>query len=77
MSPDQNTFKFAVRACHDAHVSLCTVPEVIDNQIYEIVIGGWMNSESVIRDGQQVTFLLSLRRRLFYMILLMCQLNIH
>ena len=39
---------FKVRACNDAHVALSSSTN-LDRDMYEIVIGGWSNSKSVIR----------------------------
>ena len=43
-----NHFRFWVRACHDVHLNLSPVH---GERFYEVVIGGWDNSMSVIRFG--------------------------
>lgn len=45
-------FTFKVRAAHDAHLALTPSP-VEAEPIYEIFIGGWDNSKSVIRRNRQ------------------------
>ena len=40
---------FRVRACHDAHVLLSEQPGITNVTTYEIIIGGWKNTQSVIR----------------------------
>ncbi|XP_046564872.1 uncharacterized protein LOC124273641, partial [Haliotis rubra] len=47
------SFKFKVRASNDAHVALLQEDGVTNRNIYEIVIGGWGNTQSVIRTGMQ------------------------
>lgn len=45
---------FYVRACNDAHIGLFkSRPSPKINSFYEIVIGGWGNTKSVIRDRRQ------------------------
>ncbi|KAJ8320807.1 hypothetical protein KUTeg_002394 [Tegillarca granosa] len=45
---------FNVRACNDAHIGLFTTfPSMNQRQFYEIVIGGWGNTKSVIRKVKQ------------------------
>ena len=39
---------FKVKACNGAHVALSTSKDLSSN-MYEIVLGGWSNSKSVIR----------------------------
>ncbi|XP_049825376.1 uncharacterized protein LOC126266174 [Aethina tumida] len=43
---------FKVHASNDAHIGLFSVPHM-KNPWYEIVIGGWANSKSVIRKNKQ------------------------
>lgn len=43
-----NQFRFDVLACHDVHINLS--PEK-GSVYYEVVIGGWNNTKSVIRMG--------------------------
>ena len=45
---DRNHFVFRVKAASDAYIGVVTNPEVPDEG-YEVVIGGWGNSESGIR----------------------------
>lgn len=45
-------FTFKVRAGHDAHLALTPAP-VEAEPIYEVFIGGWSNSKSVIRRNRQ------------------------
>lgn len=44
---------FAVKACNDAHIALSKTKGLDSKDTYEIVIGGWADSESVIRDCKQ------------------------
>ena len=44
------SLKFEVKAKTDAHILLSPCPECDG---YEIVIGGWANTQSAIRDGKQ------------------------
>ncbi|XP_046556761.1 uncharacterized protein LOC124265984 [Haliotis rubra] len=53
LTPGATSFKFKVRASSDAHVALLQDDGVTDRYIYEIVIGGWRNTQSVIRTGMQ------------------------
>ncbi|XP_067668692.1 uncharacterized protein [Haliotis asinina] len=53
LSPGATSFKFKVRASNDAHVALLQNEGVTNRYIYEIVIGGWANTQSVIRTGMQ------------------------
>ena len=43
------------QACHDAHIALSLAKNKDTANSYEIVIGGWQDSESVIRDCKQCT----------------------
>lgn len=43
-----NQVTFKVKACNDAHVALSTTTTT-DSQTYEIVLGGWNNTKSVVR----------------------------
>uniref|UniRef100_A0A1B0G458 Farnesoic acid O-methyl transferase domain-containing protein n=1 Tax=Glossina morsitans morsitans TaxID=37546 RepID=A0A1B0G458_GLOMM len=45
-------FTFKVRCANDAHLTLATNP-VEENPTYEVFIGGWSNSKSVIRKNRQ------------------------
>ncbi|XP_071104952.1 uncharacterized protein [Haliotis cracherodii] len=40
---------FKVKTCGDAHVALKTLYQNSDTQMYEVVLGGWRNSKSVLR----------------------------
>ncbi|ELU12989.1 hypothetical protein CAPTEDRAFT_114549 [Capitella teleta] len=40
---------FGVRACHSARIALSTFYGNTDTQTYEVVIGGWENTKTVIR----------------------------
>ncbi|XP_046568666.1 C3 and PZP-like alpha-2-macroglobulin domain-containing protein 8, partial [Haliotis rubra] len=53
LTPGVTSFKFKVRASNDAHVALLQEDGVTNRNIYEIVIGGWRNTQSVIRTGMQ------------------------
>ena len=39
---------FKVKACNDAHIILSTSTN-FDNNMYEIALGGWQNTASIIR----------------------------
>lgn len=45
-------FTFRVRTAHDAHLALAPAP-VESEPIYEVFIGGWGNTKSVIRRNRQ------------------------
>ena len=47
-------FSFSVKACSDVHVALANIPGEGTFMTYEIVLGGWGNTKSVIRDAPQV-----------------------
>jgi hypothetical protein len=47
---------FSIKACNDAHIMLQTVPGSIVDRHFEIVIGGWSNTRSAIRDSRGVCF---------------------
>ncbi|XP_071084712.1 uncharacterized protein [Haliotis cracherodii] len=55
LAPGATSFKFKVRASNDAHLALLRDDGVTDQNIYEVVIGGWGNTQSVIRTGMQHT----------------------
>ena len=48
---------FTLQACSDSHVGLSEVPGLASYNMYEVVIGGWENSKSVIRRQVQGTIL--------------------
>ena len=50
---DQDSVVFKVRACSDVHIGLARYPGISYVEMYEIVIGGWDNTKSVIRTGMQ------------------------
>ena len=43
--------QFEVMACHDVHVLLAHKPWNDTYKVFEVVIGGWQNERSVIRDA--------------------------
>lgn len=54
-----SSFAFKVMACNDAHLALYSN----SGSLYEIVIGGWGNGQSVIRDRKQGSNLAAYRGR--------------
>ena len=48
-----NAVRFTVAASNDAHVGLSGVSAGNHGEKYELVLGGWGNAQSVIRDGKQ------------------------
>ena len=48
-----DSIKFSVKACNDAHIGLQAVENEHDHDLYEIVLAGWANTQSVIRTFQQ------------------------
>ncbi|XP_069103906.1 uncharacterized protein [Argopecten irradians] len=48
----RKTLKFEAKACNDVHVALMG-PEGEKDKLYEIVLGGWQNSKSIIRTRKQ------------------------
>lgn len=42
-----------IQACNDAHIALSQAKGLDSQDTYEIVIGGWADSQSVIRDCKQ------------------------
>ena len=56
ISPKRNNFLFSVQACNDAHVTLSTNVGDTNSLTYEVVIGGFENTRSVLRDGVQVFY---------------------
>jgi len=46
-------FKFKVRACNDAHITLSSDGSFDADYSYEIVLSGWLNQRSVIRRCHQ------------------------
>ncbi|XP_013393210.1 MAM and LDL-receptor class A domain-containing protein 2-like, partial [Lingula anatina] len=53
---------FKVKACNDVHVSLSPTTNSQDRKKYEVVIGGWGNGQSVIREKAQGQNLVTLVR---------------
>ncbi|XP_052062057.1 uncharacterized protein LOC127702080 isoform X2 [Mytilus californianus] len=51
-NPVRESIRFKVKAHNDAHVALMSSNNEND-PLYEIVLGGWGNSQSVIRDRKQ------------------------
>ncbi|XP_052060295.1 C3 and PZP-like alpha-2-macroglobulin domain-containing protein 8 [Mytilus californianus] len=49
---ETGNIKFMVKASNDAHVALLS-SNTDQEPLYEIVLGGWANSKSVIRDRKQ------------------------
>jgi hypothetical protein len=49
---DRTCFQFEVLSCHDAHIAIMDSPTQTKN-FYEIVLGGWSNRKSVIRNVRQ------------------------
>lgn len=49
----QTSITFEVMACNDAHIALSKDKGVDSRDTYEIVIGGWGDHQSVIRDCKQ------------------------
>ena len=43
---------FTVKSCSDAHIALSSIPGDTTQKTYEIVLGGWSNTKSVIRIGR-------------------------
>ena len=54
-APKEEYFQFTFQGCNDLHVALCEVPEVYEANCYEIVVGGWDNTRSAIRDNWHVS----------------------
>lgn len=50
---DEESIVFKVRACSDVHIGLSRYPGISYVEMYEIVIGGWGNTKSVIRTSMQ------------------------
>ncbi|XP_071086461.1 uncharacterized protein [Haliotis cracherodii] len=53
--PETKSFKFKVEASNDAHVALLTYDGETGQNMYEIVLGGFSNTRSVIRNSRQGT----------------------
>ena len=49
----KSSMVFQVKACSDVHLALARIPGEAQVQAYEVVIGGWENSKSVIRSFPQ------------------------
>ena len=58
---NRDVFVFQVRACGDVHVVLSEEIGQIDAGIYEFSIGGWNNTQSVLRTA--VRLAMSNRRK--------------
>jgi hypothetical protein len=50
--PGKGTFKFTATAASDIHIAISELPSTRD-PMYEIVIGGWGNTKSVVRRKSQ------------------------
>ena len=50
---DLGSLPFGVRACNDAHLGLFSILENNTLPMYEVVIGGWSNTQSAIRLSSQ------------------------
>ena len=48
---DMNSVVFKVKACSDVHVGLAQYSGNYKTNIHEVVIGGWENTKSVIRNA--------------------------
>ena len=46
---DRDGFVFRAQACWDAHLALGEIPGNIYVRAYEIVIGGWGNTQTALR----------------------------
>ena len=55
LAPKEEYLAFTFQGCNDLHVALCEVPEVYTENCYEVVVGGWDNMRSVIRDNWHVS----------------------
>ncbi|XP_071941074.1 uncharacterized protein [Antedon mediterranea] len=58
---DVTRLEFSIKAANDVHIALSSLKEEV-RDMYEIVIGGWGNTRSVIRRCKQCTNLVSERR---------------
>src|SRR5688572_11265921 len=56
----QNSVVFRVQACRDAHLALSEVFNNVQIRTYEIIIGGYGNTQSFIRDYDTGTEVLKL-----------------
>lgn len=54
ITTSSHTLIFWVKACNDAHILLQSIPGSMTDQAFEIVIGGWGNTRSVLRDKKGV-----------------------
>ncbi|XP_052061835.1 uncharacterized protein LOC127701897 [Mytilus californianus] len=59
-NPEADSIKFKVKASSNAHIALMS-SNTDQDPLYEIVLGGWANSKSVIRDRKQGTALVTHR----------------
>ena len=54
LAPRSTFFVFDVQTCSDAHIALAeNIHDVSKDHVYEIVLGGWSNTKSVIRKEMQ------------------------
>ncbi|ELU10678.1 hypothetical protein CAPTEDRAFT_63764, partial [Capitella teleta] len=48
---DQDHIVMKVQACADAHIIFSETEDEISDNVYEVIIGGWDNTKSAIRDS--------------------------
>lgn len=51
LTTESSFFRCHFQACTDMKVALSRDPQVTDSNVYEIIVGGWTNTQSVIRRG--------------------------
>lgn len=50
--------RLSVMACSDVHLALANIPGEGDTRTYEITLGGWANTKSVIKERPTVSIVL-------------------